>query len=161
MKKLFVLSSLIWIALTAIGQSAIVPAGGTATGAGGTVTYTVGQPAVKTIGNSAISFAEGVQQPYEISVVGINDHPEIVLSAKLYPNPTADRTYLELAIDDEQFTGDIRIIDTYGKYIAKLKITGPITEIDLSDYASGTYYLRVENHRKAVKTFKVVKIQQY
>lgn len=160
MKKmlLFIFSCILTMSLFA--QSAVVPVGGTLTGEGGTATYTVGQIAVKTIGNGAISVAEGVQQPYEISVVGIDEHPEIVLSAKVYPNPTADHVFLELALDDEQFSGTIRVIDAYGKYIANLQITGPVTEIDLTQFAAGTYYLRVEDHRAVLKTFKVIKIEQ-
>lgn len=51
------------------GQENIYPDGGTATGSGGSVTYTVGQVTYCTFTGTNGSVAHGVQQPYEISVV--------------------------------------------------------------------------------------------
>ena len=62
---------------TAVAQNAVVPVGGTASGNGGTVTYTVGQIAVQTNSDGTASISEGVQQPYEISVVGVDEYPSM------------------------------------------------------------------------------------
>ena len=65
------------ISLTIVGlqaQESTQTSGGEATGEGGTVNYTVGQVAYDTHTGTTGSVAEGVQQPYEISVViGIED----------------------------------------------------------------------------------------
>ena len=83
MKKasLFLLMILFTAAL--FGQSAVVPAGGTATGPTGTVTYTVGQVADQQVSGGAKYVIEGVQQPYEIQIVGVNEYPGITLEAVL------------------------------------------------------------------------------
>ncbi len=50
------------------GQSTIPTTGSTASGSGGTATYTVGQITYKTFSGTNGTVAQGVQQPYEISV---------------------------------------------------------------------------------------------
>ena len=79
-----------------MSQSAIVPVGGDAQSNGGSVSYTVGQITVQTSSNGNTSVAEGVQQPYEILTVGVDDYPQIALDAVVYPNPTDNLAQLRL-----------------------------------------------------------------
>ena len=157
MKKTIVLFSALWmmVTLTANAQNAVVPAGGTATGNGGTVTYTTGQIAVQNNNDGNHSISEGVQQPYEISVVGIDEYPDIVLNASLYPNPTLGN--IQLTMDKAPEKGRVRIYDTNGKYLIEKKIAGETTSLDLSPYAPGTYFVNVYNDQQQLKCFKVVK----
>ena len=68
------------------GQQAVVTTGGTATGAGGSATYTVGQVAYQTYTGSSGSVAQGVQQPWEISTVTAIENTEgISLAISVYP----------------------------------------------------------------------------
>ena len=62
-------------------QEAIPATGGEASGSGGSASYTVGQVVYTTnVGTNGNSVAEGVQQPYEISVVtGIPEAKDISL----------------------------------------------------------------------------------
>ena len=142
------------VAVTA--QNAVVPTGGTASGNGGTVTYTVGQIAVQTNSDGNTSISEGVQQPYEISVVGVDDYPGISLSMSVYPNPTLDRLKLEISNGD--FDGEVKVFDMNGKYLLSKKIEGQTTEMDFSPYAPGTYFVSVLNGTQVMKSFKVVKM---
>ena len=50
-------------------QQVVTTSGGNASGSGGSVSYTVGQIVYTTNTDSNGSVAQGVQQPYEISVV--------------------------------------------------------------------------------------------
>ena len=143
---------------TAVAQNAVVPAGGTASGNGGTVTYTVGQIAVQTNSDGTASISEGVQQPYEISVVGVDEHPEITLNAVLFPNPTPGN--VQLTIHNMQINGEVRIYDTNGKFLFSKKIEGENTALDLSHYAPATYYVNVYSGKQMLKSFKVVKMVQ-
>lgn len=70
MKKIYILLIFSTISVTLFGQSDIVTAGGTATGAGGSATYTVGQIAVQRATDGSKYIIEGVQQPYEIRAWG-------------------------------------------------------------------------------------------
>lgn len=140
---------------TAVAQNAVVPVGGTASGNGGTVTYTVGQIAVQTNSDGTVSISEGVQQPYEISVVGVDEYPSITLNAVLFPNPTQGN--VQLTIDNLQFEGEVKIFDLNGKFLFSKKIEGENTALDLSRYAPATYYVNVYSGKKMLKSFKVVK----
>ena len=141
---------------TLSAQSDIVPAGGEATGNGGSVSYSVGQIAVQSKSDGAASISEGVQQPYEISVVGVDNYPDITLHAVLYPNPTQGR--LKLEISNLQFDGELKVYDVNGKYVFSKKLEGKTTEFDISSCAPGTYYINVYDGTQSLKSFKVVKM---
>ena len=158
MKKTALLLTTLFLMATmgVTAQSAIVPAGGTASGNGGTVTYTAGQIAVQTNSDGTTSISEGVQQPFEISVVGVDERPDITLTANLYPNPTLSTCNLQC--DSWQKLDEVRIYDINGKYLFRKKIEGSLTEMDFSSYAPGTYFVNVFSGKEQVKSFKVVKM---
>ena len=155
-----IFSSLFFVlfGIDAFAQSAIVPTGGTASGNGGTVTYTIGQIAVQSYGEGGTTISEGVQQPYEIQTIGIDNYPGITLNAMVYPNPTTSN--LQLAISNEDFEGEVKVFDTNGKLLFSKKIEGITTEIPMSDLATGTYFVNVVSEKQILKTFKVVKMAQ-
>ncbi|NQY30789.1 MAG: hypothetical protein HRT69_15125, partial [Flavobacteriaceae bacterium] len=81
-------------------QENTVSSGANATGAGGNVSYTVGQAFYITSTDTAGSVSQGVQQPIEIQVLlGVEEH-EINLYAKVYPNPTTDMINLSIGNTD-------------------------------------------------------------
>ena len=141
-------------------QSAIVPVGGDAQSSSGSVSYTVGQIAVQTTANSngSISVAEGVQQPYEIQTVGVDDYPQIVLNAIVYPNPTENLAQLKLngfEIPDDGLRANL--FDGNGKMLQSFPVTDDLTSFQIGQYATGTYYLEVKEGKRTLKTFKVVR----
>lgn len=73
--------------LTVSAQSASVPVGDDAQSNNGSVCYTVGQIAVQTSLNSdgSVSVTEGVQQPYEIQTVSVDNYPQITLTPWFTP----------------------------------------------------------------------------
>ena len=160
MKKSVVFIFALWLVTmqTINAQSDIVPMGGTATGNGGMVTYTIGQIAVQSYGEGGTTISEGVQQPYEIQTIGIDNYPGITLNATVYPNPTLGQLQLSVSNEDLLEKGEARIFDGSGKLLAVKRIVGQTTDFDLSSYAQGTYYLRVTDGKTTLKTFKVVKM---
>lgn len=158
-KTLRIILSLLFFVVSGVtlsAQSDVVPTGGTATGSGGTVTYTVGQIAVQTYSNGTFSISEGVQQPYEIQTIGIDNYPGITLNAMVYPNPTVGN--VQLTINNEQLEGEVKVFDMNGKLFFVKKIEGETTEIPMSDLAAGTYFVNVLDGTQVLKTFKVVKM---
>lgn len=159
MKKLYsFISLMVLTALSLSAQSAIVPLGGDIGGGNATVSYTIGQIAVQSYGEGSTSISEGVQQPYEIQTIGIDNYPGITLNAMVYPNPTTSN--LQLAIRNEEFEGEVKVFDMNGKYLFSKKIEGDITEIPMSELATGTYFVSVLNGTQMLKSFKVVKMAQ-
>jgi len=145
---------------TSFAQSSLVFTGGEATGNDGSVSYSVGQIAVQNSSDGTTSISEGVQQPYEISIVGVDNYPAIMLNAMVYPNPTQGNLQLvmgngQLGMVNGQWI--MKIFDVNGKYLFSKKIEEKMTQFDLSPYAAGTYYIDVCSGNETMKTFKVVK----
>ena len=151
---------LLCVAVATFAQSAIVPVGGDAQSNSGSVSYTVGQIAVQTSANydGSVSVAEGVQQPYEIQAVGVDNYPQIALDAVVYPNPTEDLAQLQLngfEIPDDGLRAIL--YDGKGKQLQTLTVTDDLTSFQIGHYATGTYYLELRDGRRVLKTFKVVR----
>ena len=157
MKKVFSTISLIMLAAMSLSaQSAVVGTGGEAAGSGGSVSYSVGQIAVQSNSEGSTSISEGVQQPYEIDVVGVDKYPGITLNAVVYPNPTQGN--VQLTMYNVQLEGEVRVFDMNGKFLFVKKIEGENTEIPMSDLAAGTYFVNVCQGQQVLKTFKVIKL---
>ena len=157
-KNLLLLLVISTLTFSLFGQSAVVPLGGTANGSGGTVTYTVGQIADQRVEGGGQYIIEGVQQPFEIQEVGISNYPNITLEAVLYPNPTTSKVMLSIRKYDIPSYGlTAQLYDFNGKLVKSFIVNDFDTEIDLSEYASTTYYLRIVDDKTLLKTFKVVK----
>jgi hypothetical protein len=137
-------------------QNVIPASGGNATGSGASVSYTVGQVVYTVITNSG-SVAQGVQQPYEISVVtSLESAKDISLEISVYPNPAND--YLKLKIDGYVKTQFIAsLYDINGNLLQTIKIESNETSIVMSNYVSSTYFLKVKDNNKEIKTFKIIK----
>jgi len=146
--------------LISYGQSNTVATGGTATGDGGTVTFTVGQAAEKFNSDGNYSIAEGVQQPYEISIVGISSFDNIALQAIVFPNPTRYSVQLTLINYTIPAKGiQVVLFDGNGKKLKTLTIHEMTTDIDMETLPVSTYYLKVYDAKSLLKTFKIVKIR--
>ena len=149
---------LLGLGLTGLqAQQSINATGGDASGGGGSVSYSVGQVVYTTHTGTSGSVAEGVQQPYEISVVtGLEEAQSINLSVTAYPNPTTD--YLTLRIDEFEISNlSFQLYDMNGKLLQNEKITGNQTSIVMSNLLPATYFVKVIQGNKEVKTFKIIK----
>ena len=149
---------LLGLGLTGVqAQTSVNATGGDASGSGGSASYSVGQVVYTTHTGTSGSVAEGVQQPYEISVVtGLEEAQSINLSVTAYPNPTTD--YLTLRIDEFEISNlSFQLYDMNGKLLQNEKITGNQTSIVMSNLLPATYFVKVIRGNKEVKTFKIIK----
>ena len=141
-------------------QTAIVPVGGDAQSSYGSVSYTVGQIATQTFSNTngSISVAEGVQQAYEIMTVGVDEYPQIVLNAVVYPNPTQNIAHLRLNGFEIPSDGLRAILyDGNSKQLQSFAVTDDLTVLQFGQYATGTYVLELRDGKRVLKTFKIVR----
>ena len=149
---------LLGLGLTGLqAQESANATGGNASGSGGSVSYSVGQVVYTTNTGTSGSVAQGVQQPYEISVVtGLEEAKGINLSVSAYPNPTTD--FLELKVESEKLKDlSYQLYDMNGKLLQSEKITGNQTSIVMSNLVPATYFVKVIQGNKEVKTFKIIK----
>jgi len=149
---------LLGLGLTGLqAQESVNATGGNASGSGGTVAYSVGQVVYTTNTGANGSVAQGVQQPFEISVVlAIEEAQGINLSVSAYPNPTTD--YLTLEVNEFELSNlNFQLYDISGKLLQNEKITGNQTSIVMSNLVPATYFVKVIQDNKEVKTFKIIK----
>jgi len=138
-------------------QVAITSSGGNSSGSSGSVSYSVGQSFYTAVNQSKGSLFEGVQQPYEISVVTGIEKPGIAtIKCIAYPNPTSD--YLTLDLGTEQANNHfLRLIDSNGKQLIAEKAVGQFTKIEMQDLIPAVYFLIVSQDNNEIKTFKIIK----
>jgi hypothetical protein len=149
---------LLGLGLTGLqAQTSTNATGGNASGSVGTVSYSVGQVVYTTNSGVNGSVAQGVQQPYEISVVtGIGEAKEINLSVSAHPNPTND--YLTLGISEFDISNlSYQLYDMNGRLLQNEKITGNQTRIAMSNLVPATYFVKVLQNQNEIKTFKIIK----
>ena len=139
-------------------QQSTTTAGGEASSGSGTVSYTVGQTVYTSEqGTNGNSIAQGVQQPFEISVVtGIPEAKGISLNVSAYPNPTTD--FITVKVENYETTNLLyQVYDINGKLLQTVKATGDETQIQTSNLAPANYFVKVLDNSKVIKTFKVIK----
>jgi hypothetical protein len=137
-------------------QQSITVSGNNAVGSGGSTSYSVGQVAYTTNSGTNGNLAQGVQQPYEIITLGMDEHPEISLNFSVYPNPTTDILTLEVGNYNNDNIGYL-LFDITGKVIANNKVTVSKTKIDMTGHQSALYFLKITENNKEIKTFKIIK----
>jgi hypothetical protein len=138
-------------------QSAITTAGTSASGSGGSVSFTIGQISYTINSGASGSVAQGVQQPYEISVVTeIVDNPEILLEIIAYPNPATDQIRVKTG-DNEVLNYQYRLYDTRGILLLTGKIDEFVTIIDIGHLKPASYLISITDGGVAIKTFRIIK----
>lgn len=135
-------------------QESPTASGGDASGSGGSVAYSIGQVVYTTNTGTNGSMAQGVQQPYEISVnTGVNE-TAIKLEMSAYPNPTSNN----LTLKTEEYANlSYQLYDLQGKLIENKRIAANSTIITMDALPSATYLLEITNNTQLVKTFKIIK----
>jgi hypothetical protein len=139
------------------GQETIPVSGVTASGSGGSVSYTVGQITSNALTGTNGTVIQGVQQPYEISVVtAIDNSPPIRLECRVYPNPTSGIVKLIFesnVYEDMRF----RLYDITGVLLQDKKIESTETDISLGNSSSSVYFLKLLKNNIEITVFKIVK----
>ncbi len=155
---------------TANAQEAFPAAGGTVNGQGGSVSFTVGQVVYTTVSSQEHTVSQGVQQPYEISVV--TSSAEITLTGfevQAFPNPATDFLTLSVETEINQHFQSLayELLDVNGRVLEKKNISASHTNIQMKHFAPATYFLKVYHAAKSTsirqsssvqtKTFKIIK----
>lgn len=153
MKKF--LSIVIILPLGIWAQSGSVAGGGDLNGSAGSVSYSLGQVAYTYEEGATGSTNAGLQQPYELFVVGLNDFPSIVLEFSIAPNPVKD--FLTLSVGQWLEGLSFSLHDDLGRILLKSEISSSVTSIDLKNHPPASYFINVYQNQVKIKTFKVIK----
>ncbi|MFA5972522.1 MAG: T9SS type A sorting domain-containing protein [Lentimicrobiaceae bacterium] len=161
-KKVKLIATLfLGVGLTVLhAQEAVPVTGGNASGSGGSVSYSVGQVVYSTNTGTGGSVAQGVQQPFEISIVTALEETEgITLQCSVYPNPSADFVILKVVASATLSIQTMlyQLYDGSGKLLENTKIVSNETRIALSNLPDADYFLKIIQGNKELKTFKIIK----
>lgn len=147
------------IALSGIiyAQESLNASGGVNRGAGGTVSFSVGQLVYTTESGRSGTMAQGIQRPYRVSLVENRPQSKPVFESVAYPNPTTDDLFLHIyASGSEKLV--YRLVDLSGKVIADGKLTYPISLIPMQSVSAGMYLLQIfDSNPNPVQTLQIIK----
>lgn len=154
--KLILIAPILFISTYAIAQQGSVAGGGNATGGGGSASYSVGQTVWNMYTASSGSVLQGVQQPYEISIVSGNEEYEVDLTYVVFPNPTGGNVTLD--VGDTDLNGlKYQLYSVSGVTLQEKNIETTESVIYLEPYPSSTYFLRIVKGQLVIKVFKIIK----
>lgn len=137
-------------------QESANSSGGDAVGGGGSVAYSIGQVFYTSPTVSSGNLSEGVQQAFEIFSVGLYESG-LNLSMTIFPNPTSSNLTLQIndLNEDKLF---YQVSDLQGRLMDVGQLITTNTQINVTDFPSGTYLIHVLNQvNRKVQTFKIIK----
>ena len=152
--KYFILSCMFLFSMTNIySQSSFVTSGGNSESLNSlNVNYSIGQIFYQNV-SSNINYKEGVLQSFYVD----GDVIEFdFISLKAYPNPTTNRVFISLGIDDIGALS-YSVSSVAGAYITEGIINSNPYPLDVSTLANGVYFVHIFKQEKLNKTIKIIK----
>lgn len=158
MKKTFVLTIVLLLARGSLfAQSTTVSAGGDDQNSSGSLSYTIGQTVYTTSTNSNEEILQGIQVPYDISIlVSTNDWVSNSIELSIYPNPTED--FIKLETNNEVLADNLYYELHNSRGIKLSSSAFSVNQLISMEYTNpGVYLLTVKKNNEIIKTFKVIK----
>ena len=152
--KYFTLSCIFLFSLNnAYSQSSFVASGGNSESLNTlNIDYSIGQIFYQNVSKN-INYKEGVLQSFYVD----GDVIEFdFISLKAYPNPTTNKIYISLGIDDIGALS-YSVSSVNGAYIMEGTIDSNPFSLDVSTLANGVYFVHIFKQEKLNKTIKIIK----
>lgn len=118
----------------------------------GSISFTIGEPIIETVGNASHDLTQGFQQSTRPIVTDYNELDDIAI--EVYPNPTTDIVKIELS---ERKQLDYQLYDLHGVMLQQDKISEINTTISLNKYYPSVYILKLIDNNLGSRTFQIVK----
>ena len=143
---------------TCFGQSTspqvFSTSGGEGTSGTSRLTWTIGEPMIETISSGGPTLTQGFQQPWA------DIHTDVPLATEpgsgiaVYPNPT--RHFVHVVYAEAPLGDRYELRNALGQLLMQDRVQGSTTDLDMTDLASGSYYLRLLNDQNSTKkTFTI------
>lgn len=140
---------------TSMAQNAFVTCGGGAAGTSGSTSFSVGLPSYQSARGSGGSTSNGIQNAFEIFIVGAYEAKDVALSVSAYPNPTVDYLLLNIESDFEQFS--FKLYNLQGELLKSSLVLSNLTQIPMSDLPVSAYFIKVFKNNNEVIAYKIIK----
>ena len=140
----------------AFSQSQTTASGGTASGTGGTVTFTIGLPLYTNQTSSGVIINQGNQQPREFLSVSYRNY-SINIGLKIFPSPFYSYFYIQT--ENENLSNlSFKLTSLDGKLVTCENINETLTKVNTEDYAEGIYFLQLYHSNELISSTRIVKI---
>ena len=153
MKQLLILG-LLSIINSVHSQEVVSTQGETYSSPNAIIDFTVGEVVINTVSDGTNNITQGFHQT-NWNFVGLENHTPS-FEAIIFPNPTSEVLNIRAsAFENVIYT----LYDAQGKLIVKDKLTAEQTLIPVSQLATGSYSITLNNPTQNLKTFKLIKTQ--
>jgi len=120
------------------------------------MSFTIGEPVIATIGRQSLFLTQGFHQE-KLLVSTLEEVTPLLLNLKAYPNPTGNFLYLD---PDGHKGVNISMRDMRGREILNMESQEELIEINLEAFPVATYLLCVNDAAgNFLKAFKVQKFE--
>ena len=136
-------------------QQTTLASGGTFHSTAASLSYSVGQIFYEPQKTAIGEVNPGVQQPYEIFVLAINEGSSNK-NITVYPNPVKDFLIIDFNSDKLE-KSSYQLFDGTGRMINKGELKNLKTEINTATLSPGLYLLSIMSGGTIIKTFKIIK----
>jgi hypothetical protein len=131
----------------------VIASGGTSySNSAGQLDWTLGEPATLSFSGSSNMLSQGFHQPDLSVTTGLAAIASEGIT--VYPNPTVNA--LQIQFKDPATEAGAELFDTQGKLVYSSSLTGAM-QINMSEYPSGTYLLKISENNKTVRTCQIIK----
>lgn len=166
MKKLFFSISVAFLGLATQAQSltpqVIASAGSYFDNSNVSLSWTLGEPMIETYTSSNNILTQGFHQP-ELLTVGIPTVLAYNTYMNIYPNPTMNYVTFDMKYGNNA-TINIDIVNNLGQVVSSQSMNVQKDQmhsqiINLNQFASGMYQIRVTDKGQLVNNYKINKVQ--
>ena len=155
MLAIFAMLSLYAFFPKAEAQEIVSPAGKHFSNETMQISWTLGEPVINTFQGESKMLTQGFHQS-KLIVTAVNEMPELALDIKAYPNPTTN--FLKVEVKNEGSPNlHYTLYNMEGKVLSHKPIDHDISEISMINYAPSTYFLKISENSRELKTFKIIK----
>ena len=121
----------------------------------GSLSWTLGEPVIKTIKGNNYFLTQGFQQSNFI-ITEIEDTPSLLYEINVYPNPVTTSLIIHIANTNISMMS-YNMVNSKGSVIKSGDITTSETIIPVQDIVPSIYFIKIFYKKKQTKTFKIVK----
>lgn len=153
MKRILIIIVFYLTCLTAFAQEVISSAGETKTVASYELSWTIGEPIIETVAGTN-NLTQGFHQS-NLTVTAISYLLIPELEIKVFPNPT--QAFVTIKFNELPENTDFLLYDLNGRVLKQAEIYSSETILNLHEYASGSYILKLVQNKNSIQNFKLVK----
>lgn len=121
----------------------------------GSLSITLGEPVVETFLGTSKILTQGFQQT-KMDVVNIEDLQDSKIEIEVFPNPTNNLLNIQVKNADD-LKIRCKLYNSEGKLLLRHDSNLQEFNISMSQFESGSYYLRVSTNHKKLNALKIIK----